>query len=366
VSAPATSGAVATSAPAGLEIRAALARVVDRGDLSADEMSAVVGRIMDGEGTPAQVGALLTGLRMKGETVDEVVGAARAMRARMQTVSAGADAGELPMLDTCGTGGDASGTVNVTTLASFIIAGAGVKVAKHGNRALSSRAGSHDVIEAMGIDPAPGPELAVRTLTEAGMCFMFAPLYHAATRAVGGARREVGFRTLFNLLGPLTNPAQVRFHVNGVFAKERCEFMARAHKALGARRALVVHGTGGLDEIAPRGATHMAELFEDGRIASRDVTPADFGLPEQDPAGLVGGDAATNARILSDVLSGAPGAVRTAALMTAAAGLYTVGVVSDFKTGVAAATAALDSGRAQAVVDKLRALSPRPPAQRLP
>jgi anthranilate phosphoribosyltransferase len=344
-------------APAGLEIRPALARLVDRGDLTTDEMAAVVGRIMDGEGTAAQVGALLTALRMKGETVAEVVGAARAMRARMQTVVV-----EGALLDTCGTGGDASGTVNLTTLASFIIAGAGVKVAKHGNRALSSRAGSHDVIEAMGIDPAPGPALAQRCLAEAGLCFMFAPLYHAATRAVGGPRREIGFRTLFNLLGPLTNPAQARFHVNGVFAKERCEFLAQAHKALGARRAMVVHGSGGLDEIAPRGPTHVAELLEDGRVVSREITPADFGLPEQDPAGLVGGDAATNARILSDALGGEPGPVRTAALMTAAAGLYTIGAAPDLRAGVEIATAALDSGRARAVVDRLRILSPLAPA----
>jgi anthranilate phosphoribosyltransferase len=339
------------------DLRAALARLVERGNLSADEMAAVVGRIMDGDGTPAQVGAFLTALRMKGETVDEVVGAARAMRTRMQVVAV---PGAEPLLDTCGTGGDASGTVNVTTLASFIIAAAGVKVAKHGNRALSSRAGSHDVIEALGIDPAPGPELALRCLGEVGLCFMFAPIYHAATRAVGGARREIGFRTLFNLLGPLTNPAGVHFHVNGVFAKERCEFLARAHQALGATRAMVIHGSGGLDEIAPRGPTHVAELLSTGDIVSRDITPADFGLPEHDPAGLVGGDAATNARMLTDALAGAPGPVRTVSLMTAAAGLYTIGAASDFRTGIAAATAALDSGRAQLVVDRLRVLSPRP------
>jgi anthranilate phosphoribosyltransferase len=348
---------MSAAAVPGAEIRVALARVVDKQDLTADEMATVVGKIMDGEGTPGQVGALLTALRMKGETVDEVVGAARAMRARMQTVTA-----EGLVLDTCGTGGDASGTVNVTTLASFIVAGAGVKVAKHGNRALSSRAGSHDVIEALGIDPAPGPALALTCLEEAGLCFMFAPIYHAATKAVGGVRREIGFRTLFNLLGPLTNPAGVRYHVNGVFAKERCGFMAEAHKALGARRAMVIHGSGGLDEIAPRGPTHVAELFEDGRIVLSELTPADFGLPESDPAGLVGGDAATNARILRDALAGTPGAVRSAALMTAAAGLYTIGAAADLRAGVAAATAALDGGRAQAVLDRLRVLSPLRPA----
>ncbi len=346
----------ATAGPGvGLDVRAALVRLIDRENLSADDMASVVGRIMDGDGTPAQVGALLTALRMKGETVDEVVGAARAMRARMKTVACSGAA-----LDTCGTGGDGSGSVNVTTLASFIVAGAGVPVAKHGNRALSSKAGSHDVIEALGIDPAPGPELAGRALAEVGLCFMFAPIYHAATKAVAGPRREIGFRTLFNLLGPLTNPAGVKFHVNGVFARDRCEFLARAHKALGAERALVVHGTGGLDEVAPRGPTFVAELGRDGEIRTREITPADFGLPDSDPAGLAGGDAATNARILRDTLAGAPGPVRLSALMTAAVGLYAVGAAPDLRAGVAAATKALDGGHALAVLDKLRALTPLP------
>jgi anthranilate phosphoribosyltransferase len=270
------------------------------------------------------------------------------------------DPGAGVIIDTCGTGGDGSGSVNVTTLASLILAAAGVKVAKHGNRALSSKAGSHDVIEALGIDPAPGPALAERTLGEAGICFMFAPIYHSATKAVAGLRREIGFRTMFNLLGPLTNPAGVKFHVNGVFAQQRCQFLAEAHRALGARRALVIHGTGGLDEIAPRGPTHVVELSQDGRITSRELTPADFGLPEADPAGLAGGDAATNARILRETLAGAPGAVRLTALMTAAAGLYTAGAVSDLRAGVAAASDALDGGRALAVLEKLRVLTPAP------
>jgi anthranilate phosphoribosyltransferase len=346
---------VTATATAPLEIKEALARLVDRKDLTADEMAGLVGRIMDGEGTPAQVGALLAALRMKGETVDEVVGAARAMRARMLKVEA-----VPPVLDTCGTGGDGSGTVNVTTAASFIVAGAGVKVAKHGNRALSSRAGSHDVIEALGIDPAPNPQLAGRCLAEAGLCFMFAPVYHAATKAVAVPRREVGFRTMFNLLGPLTNPAGARFHLNGVFAGARCEFLARAHQALGSERALVVHGKGGLDEFAPDGATHVVELNADG-IRQYELTPADFGLPEADAAGLRGGEAADNARILRELLDGAPGAARLSALMTAAAALYGVGAVGDLRSGAERAAESLDSGRARAVLDRIRALSPLPP-----
>jgi anthranilate phosphoribosyltransferase len=270
-------------------------------------------------------------------------------------VRLGADGHAL--LDTCGTGGDGSGTVNISTLASFIIAACGVKVAKHGNRALSSRSGSHDVIEAMGIDPAPTPEAALRCLADVGLCFIFAPSFHAATRHVAGPRRELGFRTLFNLLGPLTNPAGARYHMNGVFAAERCEFLARAHARLGSLGAMVVHGSGGLDEIATAGSTQVAELRE-GEVRCYEVRPGDFGLPEQDPAGLAGGDAATNAQLLEAALAGAPGAIRVAALLEAAAGLYVVGAASDLRAGARQAAGALDSGKARAVADRLRSLSP--------
>jgi anthranilate phosphoribosyltransferase len=341
------------AAKPGLGIREALAQVVAGRSLSSAEMAAVVGCIMDGEATQAQAGALLTALRMKGETVDEVVGAALAMRQRMVRLPADAPV----LLDTCGTGGDGSGTVNISTLASFIVAACGVAVAKHGNRALSSRSGSHDVIEAMGIDPMPTPETALRCLTEVGICFMFAPNFHAATRHVAGPRRELGFRTLFNLLGPLTNPAGARYHMNGVFAAERCEFMARAHAQLGSLRALVVHGAGGLDEIAPAGPTQVAEL-RDGRVRCYEIRPADFDLREEDPAGLAGGDAATNAQLLQAALAGAPGAIRVAALLEAAASLYVVGAAPDLRVGARQAAAALDSGKARALVDRLRSLSP--------
>ena len=341
------------AATPGIGMREALAQVVAGRSLSAADMAAVVGCIMDGEATQAQAGSLLTALRMKGETVDEVVGAASAMRQRMLRVPVA----EMALLDTCGTGGDGSGTVNISTLASFIVAACGVKVAKHGNRALSSRSGSHDVIEAMGIDPMPTPELALRCLREGGLCFMFAPSFHAATRHVAGPRRELGFRTLFNLLGPLTNPAGARYHMNGVFTAERCEFMARAHAQLGSLCALVVHGAGGLDEIATSGSTQVAEL-RDGTVRCYEIRPADFDLPEQDPAGLAGGDAATNARLLEAALAGAPGAIRVAALLEAAASLYVVGAASDLRAGARQAAAALDNGRARAVVDHLRRLSP--------
>jgi anthranilate phosphoribosyltransferase len=292
---------------------------------------------------------------MKGETVDEVVGAAEAMRQRMLRVET-----NLPtLLDTCGTGGDGSGSMNVSTLAAFILASCGVKVAKHGNRALSSRSGSHDVLEALGIDPAPGPVLAKRCLDEVGLCFLFAPAYHAATKHAAGPRREVGFRTLFNLLGPLTNPAGTRFHVNGVFARERCEFLARAHAQMGAVRAMVVYGAGGLDEFAPEGATWVSELCAD-EVRTYEVSPAMFGLSEVSSDGLKGGEPARNAEMLLDSLHGKGGAGRTAALMTAAAGLVVTGAAPDLHAGTTLAVAALDSGRALAVCEQMRVIAPNP------
>lgn len=336
-------------------MKEALAKAIERQNFSAAEMNAVAGRIMDGEATPAQIGALLTALRMKGEVVDEVVGAAQAMRARMLQVTFDAPA----LLDTCGTGGDGSGSVNVSTLASFIVAACGVPVAKHGNRALSSRSGSHDVIEALGIDPAPGPDLAARCLREVGICFMFAPVFHAATRHAAAPRRELGFRTMFNLLGPLTNPAGARHHVNGVFAADRCEFLARAHAQLGSRRALVVHGAGGLDEFAPSGSTCVAELGVDGAIRVYEVSPRDFGLEPADPAGLKGGDPVLNASLLRESLfGGGASASRLVALMTAGAGLYVAGAAESLRAGVERAREALDSGKAAAVLERLKSVAP--------
>jgi anthranilate phosphoribosyltransferase len=344
-----------TVAPS-LAIKDALARVIDRRNLTAEEMASVVGQIMDGQATQAQIGALLAALRMKGETVDEVVGAARAMRARMIPVAVGTET----TIDTCGTGGDGSRSVNVSTIAAFIVAGAGLSVAKHGNRAQSSQSGAHDVIEALGLDPAPGPALSARCLTEARLAFLFAPAHHAATKHANGPRKEVGFRTLFNLLGPLTNPAGVRLHVNGIFSRERCELLAQAHAALGSERALVVHGAGGLDEFAPAGTTFVAELA-DGRVRGYELGPRDFGMDESDPAGLAGGTPADNARIALEVLRGAgPEAARNATLMTAAAALYVGGFDPDLRAAAHRAREALTSGAAMGVLETLRRIAPRP------
>ena len=334
-------------------IKDALARVVDRQNLSSDEMANVVGLFMDGAATPAQIGALLTALRMKGETVDEVVGAAQAMRSRMTRVIYDAPV----MVDTCGTGGDGSGSVNVSTLAAFVVAACGVPVAKHGNRALSSRSGSHDVIEALGINPAPTPELAHTCLREVGLAFLFAPTYHAATKAVGAARREIGFRTLFNLLGPLTNPAGARHHLNGVFAENRVRFLAEAHQMLGAKAAFVVHGADGLDEIATSGKTHVAEL-RDGKVKCFEIGPSDFGLEEFDPKGLAGDTPDVNARLLLASISGSPGAYRAAAVMSAAAAVFVAGKADTLFQSARLCEQAIDSGRALATLERLAQVAP--------
>jgi anthranilate phosphoribosyltransferase len=355
--APDITGTGSTAPPPAFDLKQAVARVVDKRDLSADEMALVVGQIMNGEATPALIAGLLVALRMKGETVGEIVGAARAMRQRMTPVPFAAH----KIVDTCGTGGDNSQSVNVSTLAAFIVAGAGVTIAKHGNRAQSSRSGSHDVLEALGLNAAPTPDQAAQCLREAKLAFLFAPAHHSATKHVAGPRKELGLRTIFNLLGPLTNPAGAKFHVNGVFAKDRCELVARAHGVLGSERAMVIHGASGLDEFAPTGPTHVAEL-KDGAVRSYDVSPGDFGLPPADPIGLLGGSPEFNALVINEVLYGVPqhDAVRSVALMTAGAALYVVGEAPDLRVGAQRAYSALQSGAARAVLETLRRLTPKP------
>jgi anthranilate phosphoribosyltransferase len=300
----------------------AIARALDKHDLARDEMAEVVGQIMDGGATPAQIGGFLIALRAKGEAVDELVGAATAMRARALPLAGGEHA-----IDTCGTGGDGAGTVNVSTLAAILIAAAGGAVAKHGNRALSSRCGSADVLEALGVVVDASPEVVARSMQVAHIGFAFAPRFHAATRHVSVPRKELGTRTIFNLLGPLTNPARVRHQVVGVYAQEWCAPLAEALGALGLRRAAVVHGAGNLDELSVHGETHVA-LWDEGELRTLLLTPRSFGVDELDPSGLAGGDAAHNAQILKKVLAGHQTghgerleAVLRAAAMTAALGL---------------------------------------------
>src|SRR6185503_20140091 len=302
----------------------------------------VFGRIMDGEATPAQIGGLLVALRMKGETPAEIAGAARAMRAR--AVPLRCPEPELAV-DTCGTGGDGSGSINVSTIAAIVVAACGVRVAKHGNRALSSRAGSADVLEALGVATQAPVEVIERCLREVGIAFLFAPAFHAATRHAAAPRRELGTRTLFNLLGPLTNPAGVKNQVVGVFDGGWCEPLAHALGQLGARRAFVVHGEGGLDEVAVAGLTRVAE-WRDGAVRAYTVTPRDFGLEEEDAAELRGGDAGHNAGAVRAVLEGRTGAARAAAVMEAALALVAAGAAEALEQGARRAARAIDEGTA--------------------
>jgi anthranilate phosphoribosyltransferase len=327
-----------------MDMKQAIARVVRGDDLSADEMASVFGVIMDGDATPAQIGGLLIALRMKGETPDEIAGAARTMRDRATFIQC---PDPETAVDTCGTGGDQSGSVNVSTIAAIVTAAAGVRVAKHGNRSLSSRCGSADVLESLGVTiDAPVPVLE-KCFEQVRIAFLFAPAFHAATKHAAGPRRELGTRTMFNLLGPLTNPARVRNQIVGVFDGKWCEPVARALGQLGARRAFVVHGEGGIDEIAVRGTTRVAEWNEErGDVSVSEVTPADFGLDGVDPAGLSGGDPIYNAEVVRRVLAGEKGAPRTAVVMESAVALTAAGQATDFRDGARQAAKAIDDGAA--------------------
>lgn len=344
----AADGAGQGAADQAMDIRQAIAHVTAGRDLTREQIAHVFGVIMEGQATPAQIGGLLVALKMKGETADEIAGAASAMRARALPIQC---AERERAVDTCGTGGDGSGTVNVSTLAAMVAAGAGATVAKHGNRALSSRAGSADVLEALGVVIDAPVTVVEKCLREARIGFMFAPAFHAATRHAGGPRRELGTRTIFNLLGPLTNPATVGCQVVGVYDGAWCEPVARALGQLGSRRALVVHGDGGLDEIAVRGRTVMAEWDSArGDVVMREIGPADFGLAEADPAGLKGGDASDNAGAIRRVLDGEDGAIRTAAVMAASAALVACGLAGDLKAGAERAAEAIDRGEARSTL----------------
>ena len=336
-----------------MEMKEALARAVGGKDLSGEEMAEVVGRIMDGEATPAQIGGLLVALRMKGETPEEIAGAARAMRARALPIRCPEPERAV---DTCGTGGDASGSINVSTIAAIVVAACGVRVAKHGNRALSSRSGSADVLEALGIDVQASVDRLERCLEEARIAFLFAPQFHAATRHAAGPRKELGTRTIFNLLGPLTNPAGVKNQVVGVFADAWCEPVARALGMLGSRRAFVIHGEGGLDEVAVAGRTRVAEWAGDD-VKTYELAPRDFGLADEDPAELRGGDAFENAAVVRAVLSGKEGAPRAATIMEAALALVAAGAADDLADAARRAAAALDGGTARETLDRWTALS---------
>lgn len=332
------------------DLKAIIGKVATGAALSRDEAAAAFDRMMSGEATPSQMGALLMGLRVRGETVDEITGAVSAMRSKMLTVKAPADA-----VDIVGTGGDGSGSVNVSTCASFILAGTGVPVAKHGNRALSSKSGAADALAALGVNINIAPEAVGRCIAEAGIGFMFAPTHHPAMKNVGPTRVELATRTIFNLLGPLSNPARVKRQMVGVFAPQWVRPVAQALRALGAERAWVAHGDG-LDEITTTGETKIAALA-DGQVEEFTITPEDVGLSRHEREALRGGDAAFNAQALRATLGGRGGAYRDTVLMNAGAGLVVAGRAGDLAGGVRMAATAIDDGRAVAVLDRLAAVS---------
>lgn len=329
------------------DFRSLIAKVATGAALTREESASAFDAMMSGEATPSQMGGLLMALRVRGETVDEITGAVSAMRAKMLRVTAPADA-----VDVVGTGGDGSGSVNVSSCASFIVAACGVPVAKHGNRALSSRSGAADVLAALGININLTPEQVGKCVAEAGIGFMFAPTHHPAMKNVGPTRVELATRTIFNLLGPLSNPAGVTRQMVGVFSRQWVTPLAEVLKNLGAKHVWVVHGSDGLDEITLTGPTFVAEL-KDGAIRSFEVSPDEAGLPRAEAGALKGGDAQANAASLAAVLDGAPGAFRDVALLNAAAALIVAGKASDLKTGVAMGTHALDSGAANAKLQQL-------------
>jgi len=331
-----------------MDVRAALARVAARGSLTESEMEAVMGQLMDGTATPAQIGGLLIALRMKGETVDEISGAVRAMRAHATSVRVRAPV----VVDTCGTGGDLRGTFNISTAAAFIAAGAGLTVAKHGNRAMSGTVGGADVLEALGVRIDLPPERMAECIDAVGVGFLFAQVFHPAMRHAAGPRRELGVRTIFNLLGPLSNPAGARHQVVGVFAAEWTEPLAKALGRLGNLHALVVHGDDGLDEISLAAPTQCAE-WNAGTLRAFRVTPEEFGLTRCRDEDLAGGDRRTAADILRGILAGASGPRADIAILNAAAAIYVGGRAASIAAGIDLARESVRSGRASQKLARL-------------
>lgn len=329
------------------DMKPILAKIADGETLSRAESEAAFGIIMSGEALEAQIGALLMGMRLHGETVDEISGAVSAMRAKMLTISAPEGA-----MDIVGTGGDGHGTFNISTGACLVVAGCGVSVAKHGNRAVSSLAGASDVLTELGVNLECEMKLVERSIAEAGVGFLLAPRHHSAMRFVVPVRAAMGIRTIFNILGPMCNPAQVKRQLTGAFDRNLIEPMARTLGNVGCEAAWVVYGADGMDEMTTTGITHVAEL-KGGMVTTFEVTPEDAGLERATLADLKGGDAATNAEAIRALLGGAPGPYRDVVLFNAAASLVVAGKAEDLKAGVALAAAAIDDGQARAALDKM-------------
>jgi anthranilate phosphoribosyltransferase len=336
-------------------IQAALAQLLDGRDLTRDEARRVMDTIMSGEATPAQIGGFLVALRLKGETADEIAGCAEAMRAHVLPVSPS----RSDLVDTAGTGGDGGNTFNISTAAALDAAAAGAGVAKHGNRSVSSLSGSADVLEELGFELALSPDRIAQSIDELGFGFMFAPAHHPAMKHAGPVRRELAARTVFNVLGPLTNPAGARAQVVGVYTPLLVPVIADVLAKLGARRAFVVHGAGGIDELSPAGMNLVCEVV-DGDVRRREIDPLDLGIPRCDPEELRGGTAAENARTIREVFEGAAGACRSAIVLNAAGAIAAGGHARDLAEGIPLAQAALDSGAAAERLEQLVAFSRRP------
>jgi anthranilate phosphoribosyltransferase len=335
-----------------MTIQEGLARILDGHDLSKQDARAVMNQIMRGEATPAQIGGFLVALRLKGETAEEIAGCAEAMRAHVLAVHPKRD----DLVDTAGTGGDGAGTFNISTAAALVAAAAGAAVAKHGNRAVSSASGSADVLEALGFELELPAERIERSIDELGFGFLFAPSHHPAMRHAAPVRRELAARTVFNVLGPLTNPAGARAQVVGVYAPELVPTIATVLARLGARRAFVVHGAGGIDELSPAGPNLVCEV-SGGKVRRREIDPRDFGVPRCKPKDLAGGSPAENAATIRDIFAGATGPKREAVLLNAGGAIAAGGHARDLKEGYAAAREALESGAAGERLEALIAFS---------
>jgi anthranilate phosphoribosyltransferase len=343
-------------------IKKAIAKAVEREDLTEPEMIEVMDQIMSGEATPAQIAAFITALRMKGETIAEITGAARVMRDKVTPIRVGKNILDIDrdeinidretILDVVGTGGDCTNTFNVSSTVSFVVSACGVKVAKHGNRSVSSICGSADVLEALGVNLDVTPESVERCIREIGIGFLFAPALHGAMKYAIGPRKEIGIRTIFNILGPLTNPAGAGCQVLGVYREELVEKLAQVLKNLGCVRGFVVHGMDGMDEITLTAETRIAEVTAQG-VVLKTMKPEEFGFARCSMEELRGGDAAGNAIIVRDILAGAKGPKRDIVLLNAAFGLVAAGKVADPAAGITLAAEAIDTGRALAQLEKL-------------
>jgi anthranilate phosphoribosyltransferase len=336
------------------DFTAALKELLAGNALSREDANAAMGAVLDGEATDAQLGAFLAALSVRGETISEITGFAEAVRARAKRVSIR----RKPLLDTSGTGGDGAGTFNISTTVAFIAAGAGAAVAKHGNRAVSSRSGSADVLEALGVRTGLTPARAARCIERLGVGFLFAPSHHAGFVRVGPVRRELAARTVFNLLGPLANPADAPFQLLGVYSTALVRPIAEALRALGGERAFVVAARDGLDELSLSSPTVVARL-SGGRVSLEEVTPESVGLKRRPIAAIAGGDSKHNAIILRSVLSGEAGAPREACLFNASAALQAAGLAKNWREGLALAAESIDSGRALAALDSLVRMTSR-------